>query len=78
MRYVGMPMGMWMLFQNSFRDNLTDVLKYSEKEAAEIAGKAKKEYKRIVTGLPEFEKKDRFKMNILSCAMLCDFILNLK
>ena len=78
MRYVGMPMGMWMLFQNSFRDNLTDVLKYSEKEAAEIAGKAKKGYKRIVSGLPEYEKKDRFKMNILSCAMLCAFILNLK
>ena len=78
MRYVGMPMGMWILFQNSFRDNLTDVLKYSKKEAAEIAGKAKKEYKRIVVGLPEFEKKDRFKMNILSCAMLCAFILNLK
>lgn len=78
MKYIGMPMGMWVLFQNSFQEKLTSVLKYSEKEAADITAKARKEYRKIVAGLPEFEKEDRFKMNILSCAMLSAFILNLK
>ncbi len=78
MKYIGMPMGMWALFQNSFQEKLKSVLKYSEKEAADITARAKKEYKKIVSDLPEFEKEDRFKMNILSCAMLSAFILNLK
>ena len=71
-------MGMWVLFQNSFQEKLTSVLKYSEKEAADITIKARKKYRKIVAGLPEFEKEDRFKMNILSCAMLSAFILNLE
>ncbi|MBQ2658739.1 MAG: L-2-amino-thiazoline-4-carboxylic acid hydrolase [Erysipelotrichaceae bacterium] len=78
MKYIGMPMGMWVLFQNSFQEKLTSVLKYSEKEAADITIKARKKYRKIVAGLPEFEKEDRFKMNILSCAMLSAFILNLE
>lgn len=28
MKYVGMPMGMWMVFGKSFKRNLTGVLKY--------------------------------------------------
>lgn len=33
MKYIGMPMGMWMVFHKSFRKNLTEVLKYDEKES---------------------------------------------
>ena len=78
MKYNGMPAGMWLLFGNSFRDNLKNILKYSKDDAEEITAKAKKDYRRIIDNLPEFEKKDRFKMNIVSCAMLCTFLLNLK
>ena len=34
-------------------------------------------YRQIIGRLPEFEKKDRFKMNIVNCAMLSAFLLNM-
>jgi hypothetical protein len=38
---------------------------------------AKRQYRMLIGKLPEFEKKDRFKMNIVSCAMLSAFLLNM-
>ena len=78
MKYGGMPWGMWVLFGNSFQEKLVNVLNYHRNEAAGIAAEAKKEYRKIIKELPEFEKGDRFKMNIISCAMLSAFILHLK
>ena len=77
MKYAGMPSGMWLLFAGSFRKNLTAVLNYDCKTARSITGKAKKRYREIIRMLPEFEKSDRFKMNIVSCAMLSAFLLSL-
>jgi len=77
MKYIGMPAGMWLLFKGSFRNNLTKVLGFSRSEATEITGKALTEYKKIIGRLPEFEKGDRFKMNIISCATLSAFILSM-
>ena len=70
MKYAGMPGGMWLLFAGSFRKNLTTALNYDRETAGLITGKAKKRYREIIGKLPEFEKSDRFKMNIVSCAML--------
>ena len=78
MKYAGMPMGMWMLFENSFRKKLCDVLGHEKDEAILITQRAKKKYREIVKDLPEFEKGDRFKMNILSCAMYSSFCLNME
>ena len=78
MRYVGMPMGMWALFRSSFRERLVSVLGFSEGEARAIAGKAKPKYREIVGKLPEFEKGDRFKLNIVNCAMLAAFLLSME
>ena len=75
MKYAGMPLGMWLLFKKSFRANLVQVIGRSEAEAERIVKRAKPEYKRIISGLPEFEKGDRFKMNIVNCAMLAAFYL---
>ena len=77
MKYAGMPSGMWMLFAGSFRKNLTSVLKYDAETAGTITGRAKKRYREIIEKLPEFEKGDRFKMNIVNCAMLAAFYLNM-
>ena len=77
MKYTGMPRGMWLLFSGSFRKNLSSVLKYDGNTAKAITGKAKKRYREIISKLPEFEKGDRFKMNIVSCAMLCAFFLSM-
>ncbi len=48
-----------------------------KKTAKETAAKAKPKYKEIIAGLPEFEKADRFKMNIVNCAMIGAFILSM-
>ena len=77
MNYIGMPMGMWAVFANSFRKQLTEVLGYDAETAREIIRKAKPRYRQIIAGLPEFEKADRFKMNLVNCAMLGAFILSM-
>ena len=77
MKYTGMPMGMWLIFNKSFQKNLTEVLKFDTKESRIITAAAKKKYKELIDKLPEFEKKDRFKMNIVSCAMMSAFLLSM-
>ena len=77
MKYFGMPMGMLVLFKNSFCEQLTAVFGYGSDTAKTITQKAKLKYKEIIASLPEFEKADRFKMNIVNCAMLGAFILSM-
>ena len=77
MKYIGMPAGMWLIFSGSFQTHLTTVLGYDAGAAKDITAKAKPRYKAIIASLPEFEKADRFQMNIVNCAMLCAFLLNL-
>ena len=50
---------------------LVTVFGYDETAAAAVMKKAKPKYAEIISKLPEFEKEDRFKMNIVNCAMLC-------
>ncbi len=77
MRYVGMPAGMWALFAGSFRDKLTVVMGYDRARAAHITKAAHEKYRALIAGLPDFEKGDRFQMNIVSCAMLSAFVLEM-
>ena len=77
MKYLGMPMGMWALFAGSFQKQLTAVFGYDSDTAKGIAKSAKPKYKAIISDLPEFEKEDRFKMNIVNCAMIGAFILSM-
>ena len=78
MKYIGMPMGMWVLFKRSFRKKMVSVLGYDERRAARITREAKPRYRKIIAKLPEFEKADRFKMNIVNCAMLSAFLLSME
>ena len=77
MKYLGMPAGMWALFAGSFRKKLTDVLKYDRNASMQITKKAQRHYQKLIHNLPEFEKGDRFQMNIVSCAMLAAFVLEM-
>ena len=77
MKYAGMPTGMWALFAGSFRKQLTVVFGYDEGTARDIAKKAKPKYQKLIADLPEFEKADRFKMNIVNCALLAAFVLSM-
>ena len=67
---------MWVLFSGSFQKQLTAVLGYdaataNHHEKGEAAIPA--DHRR----LPEFEKADRFKMNLVNCAMIGAFILSM-
>ena len=75
MTYFGMPVGMWTLFAPSFRNQLTVVFGYGTNTAKAITEKAKLKYREIIRRLPAFEKGDRFKMNLVNCAMIGSFIL---
>ncbi len=77
MKYIGMPMGMWALFSGSFQKQLTVIFGYEIHIAKMITKKAKPKYKEIIRDLPEFEKADRFKMNIVNAAMIGAFILSM-
>ena len=77
MKYIDMPLAMWLIFAKSFRNNLTTVLGIEPAKAKEITKKAKRKYKEIIARIPEFEKKDRFKMNLVNCAMFSAFLLTL-
>ena len=78
MKYVGMPAGMWLLFAGSFRRHLSAVFNYDKETAKTVSAKAKPKYREIILKLPEFEKADRFKMNIVNCAMFSAFVLSMK
>ena len=77
MKYAGMPWGMWTLFAPSFQKQLTAVFGYSTDRAKTVTKKAKSTYREIIAGLPEFEKGDRFKMNLVNCAMVGAFLLSM-
>ena len=77
MKYVPMQTGMWAVFAGSFRNNLEAVFDLDPKTAGAVTAAAKKQYRRILRELPDFEKGDRFLMNIVSCAMLAAFILSM-
>lgn len=77
MTYLGMPFGMWTLFAPSFRNQLTEVFGYGTNTAKAVTKKAKSVYKEMIAGLPEFEKGDRFQMNLVNCAVVCAFILSM-
>jgi hypothetical protein len=66
---------MWALFRGSFQKNLTAILGYDPKTAAGIAKRAKLNYRKIIAKVPEFDPRDRFKMNLVNCAMLSSFLL---
>ena len=70
-------MGMWALFGTSFERNLIAVFELDGDASKVVTSKAKQKYKEIIRKLPEFEKGDRFKMNIVSCAMLSAFVLSM-
>jgi hypothetical protein len=68
---------MWTLFKNSFQKNLSAVLGYDPKTAANITALSKRKYKEIIHKVPAFEPKDRFQMNLVNCAMLGAFLLSM-
>ena len=77
MKYGKKPAGMWQLFEKSFTKALMSVFGLEPMRAEDVRRRAKETYRTIIAELPEFEKEDRFAVNIISCAMLISFLKNL-
>lgn len=73
MRYGFIQRLMWTGFKGTFRKQLSK--SFDERNPAEVMKNARKKYREILSGVDEFEKGDRFLMNILSCAMLSAVLL---
>ena len=72
-----MSFGMWTMFAGSFQKQLPVVFGYDVDTAKTITKNAKPKYREIISELPEFEQGDRFKMNIVNCAMIGAFVLSM-
>ena len=77
MKYGKKPAGMWLLFEKSFTGALISVFGLEPMRAEDVRRRAKETYRTIIAELPEYEKGDRFDVNIISCAMLISFLKNL-
>lgn len=64
MKYIGIPLGMWVLFEKSFRKNLVSEFGYNKITAKQISKNAKSRYKSIIRNLPEFEKEISLKQTL--------------
>lgn len=73
MRYGFIQRLMWTGFKGTFRKQLSK--SFDERNPAEVIKNASKKYRKILSGVDEFEKGDHFLMNILSCAMLSVVLL---
>ena len=76
MKYGFMQKLMWTVYKSTFKKQLTET--FREENPGEVMKRANKKYKEILAGVDEFEKGDRFLINILSCAMLSAVLLSVK
>lgn len=76
MKYGFIQKLMWAGYKGTFKKQLSEALRESDPKA--VMKEAHKKYKEILADVTEFEKGDRFLINILSCAMLSAVLLSVK
>lgn len=76
MKYGFIEKLMWTGYKGSFKKHLSATL--HEQEPKEVMKKAHRKYKEILAGVTEFDKGDRFLINIVSCAMLSAVLLSVE
>lgn len=69
-----LPSAMWVVFRGSFQRQLSLV---TDENPAAVMRRARGEYRTILSGIPEFDRDDRFLVNLLSAAMLAAVYRNL-
>lgn len=74
MKYGIMPHLMWKVFCGSFARELFRITQEAPKP---LMKRSYRKYREILTSIPEFEKGDRFFVNILSASMLSAVLLEL-
>lgn len=76
MKYGFIQKVMWAGYKGTFKKHLTETLRETDPTAVMKA--AHKKYKEILLDVDEFDKSDRFLINILSCALLSSVLLSVK
>lgn len=76
MKYGFMQKLMWTGYKGTFKKQLTET--FNEENPKAVMKAAHKKYKEILAGVTEFDKGDRFLINIISCAMLSSVLLSVK
>ncbi len=76
MKYGFIEKAMWAGYKGTFEKHLTKTL--SEERPKEIMKEAHKKYKEILADVTEFDKGDRFIINIVNCALLSSILLSVK
>ena len=76
MKYGFLEKLMWAGYKGTFRKPLTATLKETDPKG--VMKEAHKKYKEILSDVTEFEKGDRFIINILSCALLSSVLLSVE
>lgn len=76
MKYGFLEKMMWSGYKNTFKKHLSATL--NEPDPKAVMKAAHKKYKEILADVTEFDKDDRFIINILSCAMLASVLLTVK
>lgn len=76
MKYGFIQKLMWAGYKGTFKKQLSEALRESDPKA--VMKEAHKKYKEILADVTEFEKGDRFLINILSCALLSAVLLSVK
>ena len=76
MKYGFIEKLMWTGYKGTFKKHLSATL--NEPDPKVVMKAAHKKYKEILSDVTEFEKGDRFLINILSCAMLSAVLLSVK
>lgn len=75
MKYGILPRGVWALYKRSFQNALASIVNEPDPEG--VMRKAHKEYRAILDGVDEFDRDDKFIVNILSCSMLVAVLRNM-
>lgn len=73
MKYGFLPKLMWTVYKGTFAKQLTETLNVADPKG--VMKRAHAKYKEILSDVTEFDKGDRFVINILSCAMLSAVLL---
>ena len=76
MKYGLIQKIMWMGYKSTFKKQLTTT--FNEPNPKEVMKLAHLKYKSILLDINEFDKEDRFVINIISAAMLASILLSIE
>jgi hypothetical protein len=76
MKYLVLPYAMWSIYSRHFAAQLARMLPHENQ--VRVMQAAKKDYKRIVSSIPDFDADDDMRMTILNAALFISIYKNLE